>query len=41
MRLTEDEIFQNYGEQCKHCLLNNFLPDEIDFSCISCGYNVF
>ena len=26
MNLSEDEIFEKYAKQCKHCLRNTFLP---------------
>ena len=26
MNLFDDEIFEKYAKQCKHCLKNTFLP---------------
>ena len=40
MELTEDEIIQKYGKQCRHCNRNTLLPYENEFTCFSCGYNV-
>ena len=40
MELTEDEIIENYGENCGHCNRNTLLPYEYEFTCFSCGYNV-
>ena len=40
MNLSEDEIIQKYGKQCRHCNRNTLLPYEYEFTCIVCGYNV-
>ena len=40
MELSETEIIQNYGKQCRHCNRNTLLPYEYKFTCFSCGYNV-
>ena len=40
MKLTEDEIFENYAKNCGHCNRNTLLPYEYEFTCIVCGYNV-
>ena len=40
MKLSEDEIIQNYAKNCGHCNRNTLLPYEYDFTCFSCGYNV-
>ena len=40
MKLSEDEIIQKYGKQCRHCNRNTSLPYEYEFTCIVCGYNV-
>ena len=40
MNLSEDEIIQKYGKQCRHCCRNTLLPYEYEFTCIACGYNV-
>ena len=40
MELTEDEIMQNYGTQCGHCVRSTLLPYENELTCFSCGYNV-
>ena len=40
MSLSEDEIIQKYGKQCRHCNRNSFLPYDYEFTCIACGYNV-
>ena len=37
MESTEDEIIQKYGKRCGHCNRNNLLPNEHDFTCVSCG----
>ena len=38
--MTEDQIIEKYGKQCRHCLTNTPLPYEYEFNCISCGYNI-
>ena len=40
MELTEDEIFEKHGENCRHCNRNTLFPYEYEFTCFSCGYNV-
>ena len=40
MELTEDEIVQKYGKNCRHCNRNTLLPYEYEWTCFSCGYNV-
>ena len=40
MELTENEIFQNYAEHGKHCLINTLPTHQYEFICIACGYNV-
>ena len=40
MELTEDEIIQKYGKNCRHCNRNTLLPYEYEFTCITCGFNV-
>ena len=40
MELTGDEIIEKYGKSCGHCNRNTLLPNEFDFTCIVCGYNV-
>ena len=40
MELTEDEIIQKYGKQCRHCNRNTLLPYEYEWSCFSCNYVV-
>ena len=40
MELTEDERIKQYGTLCKHCGRNTLLPNEYEFTCISCRYNV-
>ena len=40
MELTEDEIIEKYGKQCRHCNRNTLLPFEYEFTCFSCGFNV-
>ena len=40
MELSEDEIIQKYGKNCRHCNRNTLLPYEYEFTCFSCGYNV-
>ena len=40
MEITEDEIIQKYGQNCRHCNRNTLLPYEYEYTCFSCGYNV-
>ena len=40
MELTEDEIIEKYGKQCRHCNRNILLPYEYEITCFSCRYNV-
>ena len=40
MNLSEDEIIEKYGKQCKHCSRNTLLPYDYEFTCFSCGCNV-
>ena len=40
MELTEDEIIQKYGKNCRHCNRNTLLPYEYEWTCFCCGYNV-
>ena len=40
MELTEDQIFEKYAKNCRHCKRNMLLPYEYEFTCISCGFNV-
>ena len=40
MELTEDQIFEKYAEQCRHCSRILLLPYEFEFICISCGLNL-
>ena len=40
MEVTEDEIIQKYGKQCRHCRRNMLLPYEYEWSCFSCNYVV-
>ena len=40
MELTEDEIIQKYGKQCRHCNRIMLLPSEYEWTCLSCGINV-
>ena len=40
MELTKDEIIEKYGKKCLHCNRNCLLPDEYEFTCLACGYNV-
>ena len=40
MELSEDEIIQKYGKQCRHCNRNTLLPYEYEWTCFSCGFNV-
>ena len=40
MELTEDEVIDKYGKQCRHCSRNTLLPYEYEWTCFSCGYNV-
>ena len=40
MELIEDQIFENYAKQCKHCTRNFLSPYEYDYSCVARGFNV-
>ena len=40
MNLSEDQIIENYGENCRNFNRNTLLPYEYEFTCFSCGYNV-
>ena len=40
MILTADEIIEKYSKRCGHCNRNTLLPDEYEFTCIVCGFNV-
>ena len=40
MELTEDEIIEKYAKKRGHCNRNTLLPDEYEFTCFSCRYNV-
>ena len=40
MILNEDEIIEKYGKPCGNCNRNTLLPNEYEFTCFSCGYNV-
>ena len=40
MELTENEIIQKYGKRCGHCNRKSLLPNEYEFTCIVCGFNV-
>ena len=40
MNLSEDEIIQKYAENCGHYKRKTLLPNEYEFTCFSCGYNV-
>ena len=40
MELSEDEIIEKYGKQCRHCKRNTLLTFEYEFTCFSCGFNV-
>ena len=41
MELTEDQTIQNFAKYCLHCNRNTSLPYECEFTCFSCGFNVF
>ena len=40
MKLTEDEIIQNYGKHCSPCNRNTLPPYEYEWTCISCAFNL-
>ena len=40
MQLSEDEIIQKCGKNCGHCNRKTLLPNEYEWTCFSCGYNV-
>ena len=41
MELDEDQIIEKYGKNCGHCNRNTLLPYEYEYTCISCGYNIY
>ena len=40
MNLSENQIIEKYGKRGGHYNGNILLPDEYEFTCFSCGYNV-
>ena len=38
MKLTENEFFEKYAEQCRHCMMNTLLPKEYEWNCFCFGY---
>ena len=40
MELSEDETIEKYAQPGGRCSRNTLLPYEIEFTGISCGYNV-
>ena len=40
MHLTEDEIIEKYGKNCRHCNPNTLRPYEYEPTSFPCGYNV-
>ena len=40
MELSEDQIIEKHGKNCRHCNRNTLLPYEYEWTCISCNYNV-
>ena len=40
MELTEDETLRKYGKRCGHCNRKTLLPNQYEFTCVSCGYNI-
>ena len=40
MKLSEDELFEKYSKKLLHCNLLTLLSYEVEFNCISCGYQV-
>ena len=40
MELSEDQIIEKDGKNCRHCNRNMLLPKEYEWSCFGCGYNV-
>ena len=41
MVLTDDEFIQKYGKRCGHCDRNNLFLYEYEWTCFSCGFNLF
>ena len=41
MEISEDEIIQKYAKNCGHCNRNTLLPYEYEWTCFSCGYNIY
>ena len=40
MELTEDEIIQKCGQQCRHCNRNTLLLYDNEWTCFSCAHTV-
>ena len=40
MNLSEDQIIEKYGKNCRHRNRNTLLPYEYEFTCLSCGINL-
>ena len=40
MEITEDQIIEKYAKHCGHCNRNTLLPNEYEFTCVSCGFNL-
>ena len=40
MCLFEDEIIEKYAKQFRHCNRKTLLPNEYEFTCFVCGYNI-
>ena len=38
--MSEDEFIKKYAKNCRHCNRNCLLPNEYEWTCVSCGYNV-
>ena len=40
MEKTENEIIEKYAKNCRHCNRNTLFPNDYEFTCFLCGYNV-
>ena len=40
MKLSEEQIIEEYSKSCGHCNRNKILPYEYEITCFSSGHNV-
>ena len=41
MELTGNQNIEKYAEQCVHCMQNTLLPIDHEWTCLSCGCNIW